>query len=294
MNRKQAELLLAAVILTRSSAYLFSKTGLETLGTFNLLAARFLLGFAVLAIIFFKRMRRINRHDLIGGAVIGAVFTAVMTLELTALKTTDTSTVSFLENTAIVFVPLIEALLIRKLPKPASIASALLALCGVGLLTLRGGAFGFTPGEVCCLCAAVLYAAGIITTDRFSHKCDALLVGIVEVGCIGLFSLVLSFIFEQPRIPSGGTEWGCVLVLALLCTGFGFTLQPVAQSHTTSQRAGLMCALNPSFASILGVVFLSEPVTVQGVCGAALILFSLYIPHFFNGARTQLRTHQLR
>ena len=76
MNRKQAELLLAAVILTRSSAYLFSKTGLETLGTFNLLAARFLLGFAVLAIIFFKRMRRINRHDLIGGAVIGAVFTA--------------------------------------------------------------------------------------------------------------------------------------------------------------------------------------------------------------------------
>ena len=44
MSRKQAELLLAAVILTRSSAYLFSKTGLETLGTFNILAARFLCG----------------------------------------------------------------------------------------------------------------------------------------------------------------------------------------------------------------------------------------------------------
>lgn len=47
MNRKQAELLLAAVILTRSSAYIFSKTGLETLGTFNLLAARFLLSLCV-------------------------------------------------------------------------------------------------------------------------------------------------------------------------------------------------------------------------------------------------------
>ena len=283
MTQKQAQLLLAAVILTRSSAYLFTKTGLATLGTFNLLAARFLLGFAVLLIIFWKRLRHMSRRDLIGGAVVGAVFTAVMTLELTALKTTDTSTVSFLENTAIVFVPLIEAVLIRRLPKAASIVSAALALCGVGLLTLRGGTFGFTPGEACCLGAALLYAVGIITTDRFSHKCDALLVGIIEVGAIGFFSLVLSFIFEQPRIPTGGTEWGCVLVLALLCTGFGFTLQPVAQAHLTSQTSGLMCALNPAFASLLGVVFLSEPVTVQGVCGAVLILLSLYVPHLFSG-----------
>ena len=294
MNRKQAELLLAAVILTRSSAYIFSKTGLETLGTFNLLAARFLLGFAVLAIIFRKRLLHAKRSDIIGGTVIGAVFTAVMALELTALKTTDTSAVSFLENTAIVFVPLIEAALIRRLPKPASIVSALLALRGVGLLTLRGGAFSLTPGEMCCLGAAVLYAVGIITTDRFSHKCDALLVGIVEVGAIGLLSLILSFVFEQPRIPAGGTEWGCVLVLALVCTGFGFTLQPVAQAHTTSQRAGLMCALNPVFASILGVIFLSEPVTVQGVCGAALILLSLYVPNFFNGERSHIRIRSLR
>ena len=288
MNRKQAELLLAAVILTRSSAYLFSKTGLETLGTFNLLAARFLLGFFVLAIIFFRRLRHVKGRDIVGGAVIGAVFTAVMALELTALKTTDTSTVSFLENTAIVFVPFIEALLIRRLPKPASIVSAAVALCGVGFLTLRGGSFGFTPGEACCLGAAVLYAIGIIVTDRYSHKCDALLVGIVEVGSIGLFSLLLSLVFEQPRIPAGGTEWGCVLVLALLCTGFGFTLQPVAQSHTTSQRAGLMCALNPAFASILGVIVLGEPVTVQGVGGALLILLSLYIPHLWEAGHRRL------
>ena len=47
------------------------------------------------------------------------------------------------------------------------------------------------------------------------------------------------------------------------------------------QHAGLMCALNPAFASILGVIVLNEAVTAQGVCGAALILFSLFIPHFF-------------
>lgn len=287
MNEKQAHLLLAAVILTRSSAYLFSKTGLETLGTFNLLAARFLLAFVVLSVIFFNRLRHISKHDIIGGAAIGAVFTAVMAFELTALKTTDTGTVSFLENTAIVFVPLIEAALIRRLPKPESAVGAAVALTGVALLTLRSGAIGFTPGEAFCLGAALLYAVGIIVTDRFSHKGDALLIGIAEVGFIGLFSLALSFVFETPRIPSGGTEWGCILMLALVCSAFGFTLQPVAQSHMTSNRAGLMCALNPAFASVLGVVVLHEAVTAQGVFGAALILFSLFIPHFFANHTTK-------
>lgn len=279
MSRKQAELLLAAVILTRSTAYLFSKAALESMGTFNVLAVRFLLGFLLLSAIFRKRLTHIKKRDAIGGAVIGAIFTAVMALELTSLKTTDTSTVSFLENTAIVFVPLFEAALARRMPKARALLSAALALCGVGLLTLSSGAFRFTPGEACCIGAALLYAAAIITTDRFSHRGDALMIGIVQVGTIGVLSLILSLAIEQPHLPSGMPAWGSVLVLAIVCTGFGFTLQPVAQSHTTSQRAGLMCALNPAFASVLGVVFLGESVTAAGVAGALLILSSLVLPN---------------
>lgn len=46
------------------------------------------------------------------------------------------------------------------------------------------------------------YATGIIVTDRFSHRGDALLIGIVEVGTIGVLGLILALIFEQPRLPS--------------------------------------------------------------------------------------------
>lgn len=59
------------------------------------------------------------------------------------------------------------------------------------------------------------------------------------------------------------------------------------------QHAGLMCALNPAFTSILGVIVLNEAVTAQGVCGAALILFSLFIPHFFADHTLKVnRQHQ--
>lgn len=288
MNTKQAELLLAAVILSRSTAYIFSKAGLESLGVFTLLAARFITAFALLTLIFFGKIIRMKARDAAAGALIAAVFTAVMALELTALKTTDTSTVSFLENTAIVFVPFIEALLLRRLPPAAGLAGPALALGGVALLTLDGGV-GLTAGELLCLCTALLYAVGIIVTDRFSHRSDALMIGVAQVGFTGLFALVLAFVFEQPRLPSGGTEWSCVLVLAVICTGFGFTLQPVAQSHTTSRRAGLMCALNPLFAALLGVAVRGETFTAQGVCGALLILASLFIPKILESAAARAK-----
>ena len=281
MSRRQAELLLAAVILTRSTGYLFSKAGIESLGIFNLLAARFLLAFALLSIIFFRRFKAVKPCDILRGAVLGGVFALVMALELIALKTTNTSTASFLENTAIIFVPLIEALLLRRAPERTALISAAAAIAGVALLTLGSGSFGFTAGELYCLCAALVYAAAIIITDRFSRKGDGLMMGIMQVGFIGIYALAASFIFETPRLPSGGTEWGVILALAIVCTCVGFTFQPVAQAHLSSECAGLFCALSPAFASLLGIAFLSEPMTLQGVCGAALILFSLYIPHIF-------------
>ena len=281
MSRRQAELLLAVVILTRSTGYLFSKAGIESLGVFNLLAARFLLAFALLAIIFFGKFKGVKPCDILRGAVLGGVFALVMALELIALKTTDTSTASFLENTAIIFVPLIEAWLLRRAPERTALISAAAAVAGVALLTLGSGGFGFTSGELYCLCAALLYALAIIITDRFSRRGDGLMMGIMQVGFIGIYALAASFIFEAPRLPSGGTEWGVILVLAIVCTCVGFTFQPVAQAHLSSECSGLFCALSPVFASLLGVVFLGEPVTLQGVFGSALILFSLYIPHIF-------------
>ena len=61
-------------------------------------------------------------------------------------------------------------------------------------------------------------------------------------------------------------------MLAVVCTGFGFTLQPVAQSGTTAERAGMFCALNPMVAATLGILFLGESFAAQSMIGGVLIL----------------------
>ena len=73
-----------------------------------------------------------------------------------------------------------------------------------------------------------------------------------------------------------------LLMLVLVCTGFGFTLQPVAQSHVSAERAGLFCAINPAIAALLGVVILKEQLGIIGIIGILLILESLMLPHLFE------------
>lgn len=100
---------------------------------------------------------------------------------------------------------------------------------------------------------------------------------------LGTYALIASLIFESPRLPQTSSEWGIILALAIVCTGFGYTLQPVAQSHTTAQRAGLLCALSPTFATIFGAVLLRERITPLGGVGILLILGSILLPHFIKG-----------
>ncbi len=277
LSRSHAELLLAGVIIARASSYLFSKLILQGMGMFNLLGVRFCLAFAVLTVLFLPRLKSANRKTVTAGAVMGGMYFLVVTAELSGLKRMTSGNASFLVNTAIVLVPLLQAIIKHQLPQSKVILSVLLCFCGVGVLTLGAG-FGFGTGERWCLLAAFLYASTILITDHLSHSgIDTLAAGVVQVGMIGVLSLVSSFLTEAPRLPSGTTEWIGILMLAVVCTGFGFTLQPVAQSGTSAERAGMFCALNPMVAAGLGVLFLQEPFTCKTLAGGILILLGILI-----------------
>ena len=271
MKQRNAELLLAGVIVARATSLLFSKLSMRALDPFNLLGLRFTIAFGLLMLLFGRRFRGVKLRTVFHGFLLGASFFAVMTAELFGLRATDSSTTSFLENTAIVWVPLLAALLRRRAPGRRDLGCAGLTLLGVGFLTLKGGVPSFGQGELLCLAASLLYAGAILLTARLSREDDPLLLGILQLGFLGLLGFGASFLFEQPRLPAAPAEWGMVLMLALVCSGFGFTLQPVAQRYVSAEKAGLFCALNPLTAATLGVLFLGEPLTPAGLIGAGLI-----------------------
>ena len=92
-----------------------------------------------------------------------------MTADMYALRIAPASTVSFLENTAIILVPLMQAAL-RRRPGRQELLPAGLALLGVACLTLRGGVAGVGRGELLAMTAALFYTAVILLTGVLSRR----------------------------------------------------------------------------------------------------------------------------
>ena len=280
-------LLMAALSVARGSSFLFSKHLLGTMDPLNLLGARFLLAFLILFAFFARRVISDIRSDprlLQASLLLGGVYFLCMAAELIGLQYTTASTCSFLENSAIVIVPILEAILMRRFPKPVILASTVITFIGIGAIVLWSPAEGTSPGagafivsrpgpgEMLCMVAALAYAAAIIITDRISKKHDPLTLGILYVGVMGLLGLAASFLFETPHLPQGGPEWFMLLALAVLCTAFGFTIQPIAQKPLSSESAGIIGAVNPLTTAVLGWLLLGDALGISGIAGAVLII----------------------
>ena len=73
LSIRQAELLMAAVIIARSTSFVLSKLTVASMSPFNILAVRFLSAFALLLILFWRRLKVCTRRVFQNGVILGAV-----------------------------------------------------------------------------------------------------------------------------------------------------------------------------------------------------------------------------
>ena len=215
LTRRQSEILLAAVISARATSMLFSKIVLAGMDVFNLMALRSLIAFALLIPLFHRQLRAAKPAEYRAGFIMGTLFFLTMATELASLRYAPTSAVAFLQNTAIVIVPFLQAVLLRRMPEKKAIAASLICLAGVALLTLAGSA-GPGIGILLAMASAFCYAFTIIATDRLSHSgIDSLTAGILQVAAVGVLSLAASFLFESPHLPQSAASWVSLAVVRM-------------------------------------------------------------------------------
>lgn len=282
MKPLKADLLLLLVTMCWGSSYLFMKNGLDSVSVFNLIALRFGLAFLLSAAVFRKRLRTLDAVTLKFGAMLGVTLFAVFAAIMFGLQGTSTSNAAFLVSLTVIFVPLLSALLFKERIPPRVAAGVVLAIAGIGLLTLSSR-LTLNPGDLICILAALLYAVYIIGTGAAAKKVDTLNLGVLQLGFAGGTGLLFSFLFETPHLPHTQSGWLSVLVLSLVCSAFGFITQPVAQKYTTPSHTGLIFSLEPVFAAVFGYWFASEVLPLRGYLGAALVMLGVLISEIKPG-----------
>jgi drug/metabolite transporter (DMT)-like permease len=276
-NRRHAEGLLAAVIFARSTSFLLVKHCLTAFDVFNLLGVRFTIAAILLVIIFNRHLRGLTLKTLGRGIILGLVFFAMMAGETIALSKTSSSTTALVESSAIMLVPFLTWVFFHQKPTKANIFAAVVAFVGVVFTIGQTGHIVISSGILWCLGTTVVYALSVIVTDTLSKRDDAIALGVIQVAVMALCSIGAALLTETPTLTAPSDVWGNVLYLAVVCSVFGFAIQPYAQSGTTSDRASLFLAITPATATVLGVVFLHETLTWLGAIGVALILSSFFL-----------------
>ena len=84
-------------------------------------------------------------------------------------------------------------------------------------------------------------------------------------------------LFEMPSLPKNPVEWGAVIGLGLVCSAYGFVVQPIAQKYASPEKIGLIFSLEPVFSAVLSFIFLHEILEIRGYVGAILILASVIL-----------------
>ena len=277
LSVRQSEILMAAVIIARSTSFVISKLSMDSMQPFNILAVRFILAFHILIVLFMKQLKRCTWQVFRNGVILGVTYTGVMGFEMLGIRETETSLAALIDNSAFILVPFFEIVFLRVFPKKKVVIGMIVAFLGLLALNFAPGA-QFNIGCIYLLIAMVFYAAAIFETSVFAKQGEPLLVGMIQLGTMGVLSLAVSLFFEDFRLPNSGAEWGMILLLAVVCSVFGFTLQPVAQRSLDADRAGMFSALNPLAAMVWGFLILGEGMTPAKLIGAALILIGLLLP----------------
>ncbi len=279
MNKqRRADLLLVLVTGFWGTSYFLTDLCMAGMSPMSLNAFRFLVGFAVLVLFFFKKMKGISRATLKYGILVGLSLAAVYVFYAYGILYTSITNAGFICALPVVTTPIIEFIVSRRRPGGKLIVALVICAVGMGMLTLNEQ---FRPalGDILCLGVAVFYGVDLVITDRAVHKpeVDPLQMGILQLGVVGVVTLILTFVLEKPTLPTTPAVWASALFLAVFCTGIAFVVQTVQQQYTTASHVGLIFTLEPLFSAIIAFFLGGERLRPIGYVGAVLMMLSLVL-----------------
>ncbi len=277
MNRKaKADFMLLMITIFWGASYILTKIGLETLEAFNLIALRFIIAFGISAIVFKKQVFKTDVRTIKYALILSIILFGVFISMTFGLKYTSASNAGFLISLSVVLIPVISFIFLKQKIDKKVIGGVCLALIGIALLTLNTE-LRLSSGDILCILCALLFATHIVVTSIFTQKVDSIALGVLQLGFVGIFSVVFSMLIETVKLPSNTTSWFVVLSLSILCTAVGYIVQTTAQQYTSATHTGLILSLEPVFSAVFAYVFLGEILTKKGYVGAVILLLSVLI-----------------
>ncbi len=184
-DKRRAEAMLICITVVWGLTFALVKESLNTVQPFVFMAWRFWIAALVMAAISIPKLRRIDLRIVRDGFLLGMLLYASYSFQTFGLKKTTAGNAGFITGLFIVFTPLLAAIFLRHRPDAKSVAAVLVAVIGLGVLSLQPG-LGIRVGDALVLACAFLYSVHIILLDGYVKKYDLVLLTFVQMLILAL------------------------------------------------------------------------------------------------------------
>jgi drug/metabolite transporter (DMT)-like permease len=269
-----ADMALVLVAIIWGSGFVVTKNGLDDMTPLFMNAMRFIVASILMSVVFFKKLKTVNKSDIIAGAIIGSFLFSAFAAQTVGLQFTTASKQAFLTATNVVMVPFLFWFISKRKPHNLEILATFITLVGIGFLTLEGGV-ALNSGDLLTLLCALLFAAHITSIGHFAKKHDPIVLTILQFIFAAIFSIILAIPLEPINVDISGQGWFTVLYLGGVSTLIAFLIQNIAQKYTTSTHTAIILSLEAVFGTLFSILLLGELFTIKMVIGSAVIFVGI-------------------
>ncbi|HXI46295.1 MAG TPA: DMT family transporter, partial [Candidatus Acidoferrales bacterium] len=246
------------------TSYVFIRLGVETLGTFTLIAARLGIGLALLATVVFLAKEPLPRSPRIyGHLVVMACINIVVPFALitTAERSVDSNLAAIINGSVPLFVIFFAALFLHDEPLTVNrLGGLVIGYLGVIILVskslLGGSTESSITAELALVGSAIAYGAGAVYARRNVRGLRPMIPALFQVGFAFVIVAVIAFATEQPfagwtasssapLIPGVPNAIVAVVWLGLLGSGFAYLANFRLLSRIGATRTSLVAYLLP-------------------------------------------------
>lgn len=262
----------------------------DNTSTFQFLFVTSFIGFILLFFVFFGGLFRVDRKHIIQSFILSIESFLFNIFLLLGSRGMDSTTVSSVISSYFVFIPLIEYVLFKTLPKPNTIISIVFVLAGIPLIVgFNAENFG-NQAMIFLLLADIMVALNIITIGHFASGSNP---SILAMGQL-FFTSIISFVcwVIESRInntlmtfPKEPMFWGSVIFISFFIRGLYTVVQIYAQRYVSPVNAALIFSSEIAMTLLLsGIVYkyiFNEPyyekITFTKIIGVVFMFIGILI-----------------
>lgn len=287
-KRILARCVLFAAAFFWGSSFFIMKNTVDVFPPNYLLAIRFTVASALLAVVFHKRLKKIDKTYIRSGFIIGLSLFLGYFFQTYGLEGTTPGKNAFLTATYCVIVPFMYWAVDKTKPDAYNLTAAFICLIGIGFVSITSS-FSMGWGDGLTILSGVFYALNMISVSRHSRDLDVIVLTVIQFAFVALFCWIGALLFETwPAAVSAGSIVS-LLYLAVVVTGVAFLFQNLGLKWENPTTASIILSLESVFGVLFSILFYGESVTPRLLLGFVLIFFAVILSEtklFFLKNRT--------